>query len=646
MVKITGKIKLVEAKIIEYLANLPSSLPAVLAEYATNAKDAKAKHIWIVIEPDRILVIDDGHGMIPGYMPGDEEAFELYFGAANTSDDIRTLLKSETLKSLRWMVECVGFSGKLPTSGEDLSGVLGIGSTCWRKYAREARFITKPSSELASAFYGENSLESHDPPIHVLIPATEEQRESFDLSYTIEPYNGQLYDPWGNPLSHGTRVEIERLKAINLNAGSRKDNAADAISRYLTQQLGQNIREGLEITIVDKFTKFGGLKVPGGLSHIVSGGGYKGRKLFERDVEISFGNPIQKASFEIRVWYAPTGGVTQHVMLRRRKEDVNELTQAVKNLDPVWNTDGLNGFISFPNLPMSIAPWEPDKKTPVDNSEAYHAWRAALETLTEELKKKIEQAHNRVRDENLAELGKELSRVVIEAMQEVPGLEDIYLGPPKPPEPPQDPPGPHTEEKRVVASVLNQYNRGVSGVKIILISEDGTEDPRVTGESGRISFGRREGRFYIKMEVSRDMLPGNYRPQSGWFTARKDKGHREVFHVITPDTRPIPKRYPEFVVRWLPLGDPSVPYSIDKMEYGAVIINTDGDAYVQAQNDVKTRDELLIAYMSSAVAEHYVTKLRTVTTRAATELASLLFGQSLLRLNAVRKSGGGRRRKR
>src|SRR5579872_3009062 len=136
------------------MATVYRSALAALSQAVENSRDAHARNIWVVLEPEMISVIDDGHGMLPQIFGEDRDLVEMLEddakrGKLMTLAEIRRLISKESRYTVEWMMRFGALSAKLPDEGTQ--GEKGIGHAAYLTYGSNARISTLPSLELARA---------------------------------------------------------------------------------------------------------------------------------------------------------------------------------------------------------------------------------------------------------------------------------------------------------------------------------------------------------------------------------------------------------------------------------------------------------------------------------------------------------------
>src|SRR6478736_5823987 len=102
-----------------YLAHFHETAAHAAAEYVDNAHDEGASKIWLVLEPERIMIIDNGPGMLPLMHSDDVELVKMYKEEKGTQEDVRSFLeKPLSMKTFQWCMENVGLSSKIPEPGD------------------------------------------------------------------------------------------------------------------------------------------------------------------------------------------------------------------------------------------------------------------------------------------------------------------------------------------------------------------------------------------------------------------------------------------------------------------------------------------------------------------------------------------------
>jgi hypothetical protein len=171
-------------RLVEQLgAQLYPRVTASVAELVSNAWDADAKNVWITIPFDQdwkgeavIEVLDDGIGMTR------EEAAQKYLIVGRN----RRLDKSE--------------NGDVSPGGRHLHGRKGIGKLAAFGTAAYLECVTLRDGEETAFGIDYDDLREHEPNVDYQVEA-------------IDPVDPLVSPKTGEPLEHGTRVRLTRLKA-------------------------------------------------------------------------------------------------------------------------------------------------------------------------------------------------------------------------------------------------------------------------------------------------------------------------------------------------------------------------------------------------------------------------------------------------
>ena len=255
MAATSGVMDVFTARVIPLLAQIYPTWVDALFEYGENGLDAGAKNIWYVLLPDKVIIIDDGHGMVAQMLPDDRGMLDLFRDDAvnqrlKDGEDVRTIINPQSLMSLEWMMIAGAFSPKLYEVGRRVRGVKGIGAIAFRRIGNKATWETMPSRTITT-----------DIPAtpHRLTPASNQDLANFRSVYTIDHSGSPLIDPFGRPLASGTRVEV-----FDLMDDPSMQLRPTAVAEQLQTRFGADIRaRKVQVTLIDLLTREG-RATPGG----------------------------------------------------------------------------------------------------------------------------------------------------------------------------------------------------------------------------------------------------------------------------------------------------------------------------------------------------------------------------------------------
>lgn len=588
-----------DAKALELLGKINISPAAVMGEYPDNSADAGATQIWVVLEPGRISIVDNGHGMIPDLLPEDQEYYRMFLEDVEMKKirsgyDLRDFMSPPSLKSVRWMMECVAYSSKRPQEGELIRGMRGIGAQGFRQIAGTAVWLTRPSADLASAYWTDGFPSKGIPTVKV-IPPSAEQLEHFDTTYQVLFLDEPLLDPWGKQLESGTRVEIFAIRT-----GLENALRPESLNAHFQGRFGEDIRSGrFRLWIVDRVSEVA-RKSPRGERVIeVQPHIYRGILVVDKTAYLRGG----RAPFRIQIYYDPNGRGLR-VMVRRRGTETVPLTDLDEFVRPPFNSGKLSGFVEFPDLPESEAPWSADKRTPLE-SPVRNQWQKEVWDCAPEIEIEIARLEERTQGRKLRDIAQDLATATLEAVREVQTFQDLVLAAPQRDSGRGQSKGKSPAPDRLEAVVFNEHNRGVAGVPIELLSKNTVLNRQVTGRSGKISFGKlAEGRYILRPIPPNGMVlmePQRYVVN----ITESQQGFRAIFRVVTGAPGPERRRIHRVEFIWRVWGDPDQPYR-SQLAHGRVEINaeaTDVRRAIEGTDD-ELLETLLAQYAASAVTEY------------------------------------------
>lgn len=596
----TGNARVMDAKALELLGTVEVSPAAVLDQYAENCADAGATQIWVVLEPGRIAVVDNGHGMIPDLLPEDRDYYAMFLEDVETKRvspgfDLRDSVSTASLCSVRWMMECVAYSAKRPREGDRTRGMRGIGAQGFRQMAKMAVWYTRPSADLAELYWGGANLPSKRAPTVKVVPPTPEQLSRFDTTYHVYETDEPLLDPYGRPLEHGTRFEMTQLLS-----GLENAVRPDALQVYLQGRLGEDIRQRrFRLVIIDRATE--AARRAGGTREIeVQPPVYRGILVVDKTAYLRGG----RAPFRIQIYYDPNGRGLR-VAIRRKGGDVALLTALSEFDKPPFNSGRVSGFVEFPDLPEREAPLDLRKELPLE-SPVRNQWQKEVWECVPAIEEAVSRVEERTRERRFEDLARDLAAVAIEAITETPFFRDLVIGGlPRVSGGRRKTGKPSPVPDRSTAVVFDEHNRGVEGMTLELVSDGKLVNRLTTGKSGIISFGKLPfGRYILRLVAPDDVTV--LEPSSYTFNISEGSpGHRAVFRVFlhTPEPESRRIRRIEFVRR--AYSDPFLPYR-ENLAHGRIEINTESVDWRRASDtdDEELKAALLAQYTASAVAEY------------------------------------------
>lgn len=598
----TGSMRMMTPMALQALGTMYSHNTEVLEQYVENGYDAGAREVIVLLERDRVAVFDDGHGFVPKMSADDLDTLQIYrddIGLGKLSWEtpfdvlFPELSRSPSLSSFQWMMECIGLSSKRFSNEPQARGIKGIGALSFQQIANKAVWHSKPSSELALAYYGDQNI-AQNPPTYMLSSATAEELRRRFLGYKIDSSDQLKHPLSGREVASGTLVALTELRE-----GIERSLRPPQVIRSLQERFGNDIKHNrLKILVVDKMTE-AGLKA-NGITVEVPPAEYPGTLILHKTSFLKGG----KGPFDVEVYYDPVGRAL-HPKLMRKGSEVCPITQLADfNKDP-WNIGKLSGLVAYPELPDEEAPWDAQKSLPLAGP-VYNQWQHRVWGLAEDIQKKIDIIEETLKLSGLEEFSRLLGQETVEAMREIPEFADIVVQSKKPatgtkrPVKPQD---------RVLVAVVNENSDGVAGAQIQLLRTADNQlarDPAVTKRSGLISLGKVPyGRYRLRLaEVPAGAVVDGM-DEYTFNLSGNMPGVRETFRVINNEPKrlksgPLNQISP-FFHGW---SNPDEPYT-QRLEYGVVEINTEGLALSDAikRGDFVGRAVLCAQYMASAIAE-------------------------------------------
>lgn len=561
------RMRILPSQAIWYLANQYEQNVQVLFEYVENALDARARDIWVVLAEEFHAIIDDGHGM-NGEMDPDQAALLHYYldeaaaGRLSEDDDISELITSESHCTLQWLMEGVTASAKKYVEGQHVRGVKGIGALAFRQIGNRAQWRSLPSINV-----------SPNPPAmpYIVEPPSNEELIAGSLEYSkIVLSEDPLTDPFGNRLAHGTEVVI-----YDLIEGVERSLWPAFVADKLGQRFGSDIRDrGVTISVVDRVTNEG-KKHSGGKIYVVDAPPYEG---------IALNIPEQgflrkgRGPFKLQLYYDPEGKKLS-VMLRRKGSDLRPIQELPEFDNKFFNSGKITGFIEYPDLPESEAPWHSDKMTPRDGP-VRNQWAKSVLRLVEEASKAVEEIEAFEEKAALDEFAEDFSEAVLAAMSEDPWLRDQLkhsLRLPKPRTRRRRGPNVNPTEYTVV-QVRDEHGMPCRGIGVALYPFVGDENPivvRKTGQSGQVSVGVLETGDY-RVQIHNLQGASCPRGTSQVFRISGDNPRQTLkFELITGRPSPKENQLPGFRIYPHNLSDPGQPFRTDRLlDAGLFEINT------------------------------------------------------------------------
>lgn len=603
-----GDFQIMPTYILQHLMGIPGDAVGAIKELIDNSLDADASKIWIILEPNKVTVQDNGHGMIPR-MPADDYSMLLLFkqdlSAGKEPADVRDLLDNPcAFASFTWAMECVGFSGKKryldPTKNlHAKQGMRGIGALSFNLIGDRQVWYSRPGPELANSYYGEKVVKGGNVPIARLNPPSRADISAHRLTYNVEVLPEKLMrDPVTDVIvSSGTRVEISDIRQ-SVERVLTKENLAEELKRLY----GKLIREGAcTISIVDRTC--GQEKVTE-----VEGTHYEGVLILKATLNLKL-NSRNKPPFRVEIHYNERATNSSPDLIRAGLA-VNPLSKLpeFRRTDP-WNSGKLTGYVEFPVLPSDseLRAWD-TAKTSLQDSRERALWVEMIsKEVAPQIAKRIQEIQSRARDSALAAAFQQATEAVMKAMEEIPALKALNFVQPVPPvvtKPPSQP----TKPDSVRVTVIDENNMGVPGVTVQFYRDVKLVVQRLTSLGGTTSFGK-PGIGVYRLNVILPPNSGYYSPSGKldhtFSLTKPDQGFRMVFQIVTGRKKPerVDKNAP-FTIGVTTL-EPEIPYSIEMLPNGTLLINLEGTDFKDAleRRDEQLRNVLIAEYVSAGLVE-------------------------------------------
>lgn len=588
------------ANTMKLLGSVYESWMHALAEVVANSRDGAAQNIWIELYPDRIVVTDDGQGMVPDMTEEGKELLRMFredikAGRVTPDTEIRKIIgevSPASLSSLRWMMECIAFSPKISRPGSGVQGMLGIGANSFRQFADKAVWLTRSSRELAREFWG-NDPKTQSRPAYILEPPTNGMLDRYDITYKVTQSSESVRGPDGKVLDSGTRVVIHDLKRGS-EAGSRPAAFAD----YCKSRFGGDIsRRKFKLKVIDYVTEEG--RRLNGREIEVQSVAYKGINVFKGMLYLGG----TKNPFEVELYYDPQSKASLP-KLRRKGNDVSDLTKLDEfaQLAP-FNTGKLAGFVEFPEVEDEDKVWNPSKTMPID-TDTRASWRHQVLRIVPEINEAIKEIEERAKRQSSENIAKEIREATLQAINELEAYQDLSLGVTRRGRVTTSPT--HQPLDGVYGAVYNEHNRGVVGVGIELFRGKSRADLLATGVGGRVSFGLLPKGWYTLKIVLPEGTKAVGPTEFNFGSSVNDVVYRAVFHIWTGQPAPKKTGVPRFSLFHHAFDDPDNPYLENLEHFGLVEINTEHAAFKKAdsEGDDEYKRILNALYTAQAVTEY------------------------------------------
>lgn len=588
--------------VIRSLGTIYHSSTEALCQPIENEGDAGATQVWVVLEREKITVVGNGNGMLPRMLPDDKVLLDEFFELAGADDPqditVDALIdpSSPSRKSLEWMLSCIALSSKSPGQ-RDVRGMRGIGALAYLQYAGQAVYTTKPSESLVQSYWGKD--------------ARKYANKTFSLTYgypeavartttkDIVEGTGQLSDPWGDKLAHGTRVEISLIRE-----GEDDIFKPSALAAFFKNRFGNDVRSGrYKLFIIDRISDEAARH--GGERKLeVEGSSYKGVLILDEEAYVR-GFP-----FHIQLWYDPNAK-SASPSVRHKGSDKFPLTNlsVFKDDDP-WSSGHLSGFVDFPTYPNEDALWDAAKNNLLTSPQR-NQWEKRVRELDERVRQQIAQLTEIERSKSLRELAPLISKAAVEAMKNVGAFSDFVVTTPthepgrdKPPGPPR----PHVPG--VTATILNERNQGIEGVQIELSQAGRVLAQKQTGLSGSVAFGRMPAGKYTIRPIPNESW-SDFKPVSRQFDLGSPESGEDAYKALFRADSGLPqaprRKLSGFSMEFTPLDDPDALYAAN-LQVGLIRYNSGHPELIEAH--ASSDEERLISFVAhctaAAVTEHFI----------------------------------------
>lgn len=624
-----GRFNFQQARLLQIVSRVQNSIAAILYEYVENALDARATEVLISLSPTKIIITDNGHGMVPYITPDDKAVLEVFFedisrGNIDPTDDVRNDISEPSKKSLEWLATSIGWSGKLPE--QNLLGRLGIGGQGFRQIANSASWVTKPDQELAMEYWGKSSTEAKNPPVYTLNPPTVSMVDAYQVDYKISSASpgAPFLDATGKTLRSGTRVEISEIRPEALSGLRIRE-----LERQLSERYGAKIHElGCTITIVDRISEEG-KKSQKGILIPIRETALHGVLVYDQEVNLKGMEP-----FRVFIMY-DANGRGLHVKYRQAgvdKMDI-DLPQFHEFQGTILGSGKLNGYISYPGGPDALHDLNKGVPSP---GRIRSRWAEVVLLVLDQVADQIQKLEDTARNQTLSKAAQEISAKISEAISEIEGFDDLQIGTPDPkkkPEKTTKPSKPSKPDERVTVRVQNEHGKGIAGVKVELFCKGKLIKSSTTGSAGEISFGRileecGAGRYELRITVSEGVKLLDAYPFAKFDLDAGHPSKRHIFHLLTGELAPQVNKLPRLrpMLSAFEGSDAQLLWRTPRIEAGLVDINS---AHPDYQNALDTKNEELLFHLiaHSIIAAIASWHFRARSPQEACHASSLLYAR-------------------
>lgn len=384
-----------------------NGIDALVAARAYSSKDVLQRKIWVALYPDRFTVTDTGTGMGLRMHEDDASYLELRRrGLHGDSVNPTHMFRDESYKTLQWLMENLGFSGKADL--ETAIGEKGIG--LWHAVLLgDLEITTVPHLELYVKLTGKPVTSRRE--VYTLELPTFADLKANRLHATPRVVFGKLIDPWGKELGNGTCFAIN-----NLTPEAKQRLTVAGLTEYLSWAVGQRIfEEKIELFVVD-------FKTPDGISHNgrmykVQVPSYKGAPVCDVTFHLKIGTEL----FPFRVVLFFDEKNNRPIEVFRQGVSYGDLAKFGGLERSIFvTTKGLTGFVELPNC-FSGDELAPDK-LPQFTTTKYQQWVKKLDSLVDQVEEAMRRITNQRNSKISAERDRQLGEIFADFMK---GREEV-----------------------------------------------------------------------------------------------------------------------------------------------------------------------------------------------------------------------------
>ncbi len=493
---------------ILHLATIYASTVQAFAQLIENERDAGATWLHIVIEENKLIVIGNGHGMVPEMLEVDRQRLTQFaesIAQGNLDADYETSLEkavpldSISRYSIEWVMRRIGISGKSSSQ----RGVKGIGFLAYCQYADRLTLLTRAHLDrMRQAWQDETMTESENPTI-VLLPPTRTSISRGDLTYEydIAGRGESLHDAWGKVMEHGTCVTVS-----DLDPGEKDQLRPKALASMLTSMFAEDLRIGFKISIFDRISPEAKRSTAKQIEIPVQAPANLGIPLYRG--ELIWGEyDTEPDSISVELFY-DVKGVNLAPQLRFKGSDKFEITTITGLNKEPWNLGKIRGYIVFPSF-VGVSDntiWNAPK-TALRPTKYMLDWVKVInDKLTPLVVQAIQDAEERLENASLRATMTDMSSAAMEAISEIPAYNEHDLTTARPSR--QTSTKRSTDQSRsprdpqaISVKVVNEYGQGMVDVNVDLMDIHQVLVSRNTGLSGRVSFTRQQAPHGVSLKV-------------------------------------------------------------------------------------------------------------------------------------------------